>query len=241
MKISILTLFPDFFSSPLRHSVLGRAVKKGLLEVDFIDPRNFASPPHFLVDDTPYGGGAGMVLRVDIMEQAIAEARSTNQGPVVMMTPRGKPLSQKILGGLAKGDFTILCGHYEGYDERIHRYIDEEISVGDYVLTGGEPAALTVMDGTIRLVPGVLGNPDSSVDESFMSPRLEYPCYTKPRKHKGQKVPEVLLSGNHARIDRFRRMQSLLLTLKQRPDLLVSGLTEEEEKFLLEAIREFNR
>lgn len=241
MKVTLITLFPDFFTSPLSSSVIGRAVTEGSLEVELIDPRNFAPQPHRSVDDTPYGGGAGMVLKVDVLHRAIQEARKGNSGPVMMLTPRGKRLEQKILQGWSQGNLILLCGHYEGFDERIHAYVDGEVSIGDFVLTGGEPAALVILDGAARLCSGVLGNPESAREESFSANRLDYPVYTRPRVYEGQRVPEVLCSGNNAKIEGWRTLQSLLLTLRHRPDLLEGEQPPAEKELLTRLARQEGR
>jgi tRNA (guanine37-N1)-methyltransferase len=233
MKLTIVTLFPDFFISPFNSSILGRAIREKKVEIEIVNPRNFAPRPHRKVDDYPYGGGAGLVLRVDVMDSALKEVRSRNQGPIIALGPGGAVLTQQKLVSLSKLEaFTLVCGHYEGFDERIYDFVDEEISVGDYVLTGGEPAALTIIDGVVRLIEGVLGNPDSPLYESFSNRRIEAPVYTRPFKYRGKKVPSVLLSGNHKKIERYNQKMSLMTTLKKRPDLLVDGLTKDELELL---------
>lgn len=223
MKITILTLFPDMFSGFLTQSILGRAQKNGLLNIETVNLRDWGVGKHKQVDDTPYGGGAGMVLKVDVVAKAIQSLKSENpKAKVILMTPQGQPFSQKLAQDLAssKKDLILICGHYEGFDERIRNYVDEEISIGDYVLTGGELAAAVVADAVVRLLPGTLGKDESSIDESFSQNLLEYPHYTRPEEYEGEKVPEILLSGNHAEISRWREKESLERTKKRRPDLL---------------------
>lgn len=223
MKITILTLFPDMFSGFLTQSILGRAQKNGLLNIETVNLRDWGVGKHKQVDDTPYGGGAGMVLKVDVVAKAIQSLKTKNpKAKVILMTPQGQTFSQKLAQDLAssKKDLILICGHYEGFDERIRNYVDEEISIGDYVLTGGELAAAVVADAVVRLLPGTLGKDESSIDESFSQNLLEYPHYTRPEEYEGEKVPEILLSGNHAEISRWREKESLERTKKRRPDLL---------------------
>lgn len=238
MKVALVTLFPEFFASPLSASILGRAVARGLVSVDLIDPRRFAAPPHFTVDDTPYGGGPGMVLRVDILHQALLAARRAAPGaPALLLSPRGPRLTQAKLAELSRGDLILVCGHYEEVDERLRRHLDGELSVGDFVLTGGEPAALCVLDGAARLLDGALGNAESARAESFSAARLDHPHYTRPRVYRGDAVPAPLLSGDHRRIARFRAAEALRLTLAHRPDLLEGGLTDAEAELLRDLAR----
>ena len=239
MKIAILTTFPEMFISPLSVSILGRARAEGLLTVDTMDIRPFSAMKHKNTDDYPFGGGAGMVMTPQPIVDAVEAARTNGYtGPCLYMSPRGKPLTQQKVRELAALDgFILLCGHYEGVDERaIALAVDEEISLGDFVLTGGELAAMAVVDAVSRLVPGVLGSSESAEDESFTGGLLEYPQYTRPREYRGLAVPEVLVNGNHAEIRRWRRKQALLETLRRRPDLFASApMTEKERKETLEA------
>ncbi len=230
MNFSIITLFPDFFSSSFNSSILKRAIENDIININLVNPRDFAPLPHKKVDDSPYGGGAGLVLKVDIIHKAIKAAKKINRGKIIALSPRGKKLDQKTLERLSQEDMILLCGHYEGFDERIYDFCDESISLGDFILTGGEPVALTIIDGVTRLIDGALGNSDSPIFESFSGNRLEAPCYTRPMEYKGKKVPAVLSAGNHKKIQEFNDLQSLLLTLKNRPDLLENGLTDEELK-----------
>jgi tRNA (guanine37-N1)-methyltransferase len=223
MKISIITLFPEMFKGPFDSSIIKRAVDKKLISIEFINLRAFGLGKHQTVDDTPYGGGMGMILRVDVLEKAIEAAKNKNlskrQQKVVLLSAHGKKFGQKIAKGYSKiKNLILVCGHYEGFDERIKEFIDEAISVGDFVLTGGEIPAMLITDSVSRLVKGVIKE-ESAAFESF-SPYLEHPQYTKPQDYKGRKVPEILLSGNHPEIEKWRKKQSLKITAKLRPDLL---------------------
>jgi tRNA (guanine37-N1)-methyltransferase len=221
--VEILTLFPDFFSSPLASSLLGRAADAELARFQTTDIRDFATDKHRSADDLPYGGGAGMVMKPEPLAGALEAARERlPTAPRILLTPQGERLTQALAAELANGPGMILtCGHYEGIDERIRDgWIDREISVGDFVLTGGEPAALVLLDAVVRLVPGVVGNAESLADESFQSNLLEYPHFTRPREFRGRRVPDVLLSGHHAKIEEWRRERALERTRARRPDLL---------------------
>jgi len=220
-NFAIITLFPQMFDSPLGHSILKKAREKGLIQFAFIDPRSYTTDRHRTVDDTPYGGGHGMVMKPEPLVAAIEEARSkAPHAHVVLLTPRGSVFSQETARRLSKEqEIVLVCGRYEGVDERVEAFVDETTSIGDYTLSGGEPAAIVIIDAVARLVPGVLGNENSPLDESFADGLLEYPQYTRPEEFRGLKVPEVLLSGDHGRIHRWRRQQSLALTRKRRPDL----------------------
>ncbi|MBI4067436.1 tRNA (guanosine(37)-N1)-methyltransferase TrmD [Candidatus Gottesmanbacteria bacterium] len=240
MKITILTLFPEIFTSPLTSSIVGRAQKKGLVSFNIINLRDFARDKHKSVDDHPYGGGAGMILRVDIIDRALSSfnlpaspaggqpttylprRQAGNLQPktkVVLLDPRGKVFQQKIADKYSKLDHLVLiCGHYEGVDERVTALCDDTISIGDFVLTGGELGALVIIDAVTRLIPGVISK-DSTTEESF-NPHLSYPQYTRPPIYKRRKVPEILLSGDHKKIKIWREQKSLETTKKNRPDLL---------------------
>ncbi|CFX82489.1 tRNA (guanine-N1-)-methyltransferase, bacteria [Syntrophomonas zehnderi OL-4] len=236
MRIDILTLFPEMFSSPFNESIIDRARKNGLLEINTINIRDFALDKHRQVDDYPYGGGSGMVMKADVVSRAI---KSVKRAPtrVIYLSPQGKRLHQDTVVRLSQAEHLILlCGHYEGIDERIMPLVDEEISIGDYVLTGGELGAMVLVDAVARLIPGVLGDDNSSQEESFTAGLLEYPQYTRPRVFEGREVPEVLLSGHHAQIRRWRKKLSLLRTLLKRPDLLLDREYDKEERQLLEEI-----
>ncbi len=219
---TILTLYPEMFPGPLGVTLAGRAREGGKWALDTVQIRDFAVDKHRTVDDTPAGGGAGMVLRVDVLASAIDDARQSNPDrPVIAMTPRGKPLTQARVRELATGPGVIvLCGRFEGFDERIFAGRDvEEVSVGDIVLSGGEPAAIMLLDACIRLLPGVMGAPSSGTEESFENDLLEYPHYTRPQQWEGRTIPEVLRSGDHAKIAAWRQNQSEIDTRLRRPDL----------------------
>lgn len=221
-RASVITLFPDMFPGPLGHSLAGRALENGAWSLQTLNPRDFATDKHRSVDDTPFGGGPGMVLRPDIMAAAVeAAAPQGDTRPRLAMTPRGAPLTQARVRELASGPgVVILCGRFEGFDERLMSACGvEEISVGDAVLSGGEPAALLVLDACIRLLPGVMGHENSGEDESFENNLLEYPQFTKPQVWREQAVPDVLLSGDHGAISRWRQVQKLKVTRERRPDL----------------------
>jgi tRNA (guanine37-N1)-methyltransferase len=233
MKIAILTIFPDMLTSALTASILGRARAEGLLTVEAVDIRPFSSVKHKNTDDYPFGGGAGMVMTAQPIVDCVEAVRAKGfGGPCLYLSPRGKPLTQQKVRQLAELDgFLLLCGHYEGVDQRaIDLVVDEEISLGDFVLTGGELAALAVTDAVARLVPGVLGSEKSAEDESFSAGLLEYPQYTRPRTYRGHTVPDVLLNGDHAKIAAWRRKQALLTTLRRRPDLFANALMTDRER-----------
>ncbi len=217
MKISIITLFPEVFDPILSSSILKRAQKKGKVEFEFINLRDFGEGRHKQVDGRPYGGGVGMLFRADILAKALPK-----KGYVILTSPSGKPYKQKGAQRLSKlNHLVIVCGHYEGVDQRfIEKYADEEISIGDYVLTGGEIPAMIIADSIIRLIPGVLEKPEATENESFSDGLLEYPQYTRPETWKNLKVPAVLLSGDHQKVDKWRKEQSLKKTKKIRPDLI---------------------
>lgn len=237
MKISILTLFPEYFQGMLSTSVFARALEKGLFEIELVNFRDYTQSKHGHVDDTPYGGGAGMVLSCQPLLDAL-EAIRTEQSKVILLSPQGQPFVQKTAREFSRLDHLILiCGHYEGFDERIRSYVDGQISLGDFVLTGGEPAAAAICDAVCRLVEGTIRE-ESSKDDSFSDGLLEYPQYTRPYDYKGQTVPDVLLSGHHANIQKWRREQSLLRTLEHRPDLLESAPLSEEDLRFIEKVRQ---
>lgn len=229
MHYHVLTLFPDMIEHAMGHSITGRALENGILNMDVINIRDFSENKHNKVDDYPYGGGAGMVMQpgpvfgaYEKVIENIAKKGRTGKPKVVYMTPQGKVFEQKIAKEFAKEeDLVILCGHYEGIDERVlEEIVDENISIGDYVLTGGELPALVIMDSIARLLPGVLHNEESAQGESFSENLLEYPQYTRPVEWHGKRVPDVLLSGHHANIEKWRHQQSLERTKERRPDLL---------------------
>lgn len=237
MQIDVLTLFPEMLRSPLEHSILHRAQEGGLLRVRAIDIRPFSTDRHRQVDDAPYGGGPGMVMKPEPLFAAV-EALAAEAPPpdrVVLFTPLGRRFTQQVAEELAREQrLVLLCGRYEGIDERVHRHlVTDELSIGDYVLTGGELAALVVIDAVARLVPGVLGKEESSSSETFEEHLLEYPHYTRPAEFRGWRVPDVLLSGDHGAVERWRREQALWRTLRHRPDLFLRHeLTEEDRKIM---------
>ena len=234
MKIDIVTLFPDFFASPLATSMMARAIARGLLTVETHDPRDCATDKHRTVDDAPYGGGGGMVLKPEPVYQLWQE-RGLAAGRCIYLTADGQPLNQALAIELALEErLVLLCGHYKGVDERIRTgLIDREISIGDYVLTGGEPAALVLIDAVVRLIPNVLGNFSSALDDSFQEAVLDCPWYTRPVEFRGQRVPAALLSGDHERIEHWRRRQALRRTFARRPDLLQQIELDDEEQQLI--------
>ncbi len=235
MKIDLLTLFPEFFRSPLATSMVARACSQGLVEIAVHDLRAFAQDRHRTVDDTPYGGGGGMVIKPEPVARAW-EALGLAGGLCIFLTADGEPLNQRLAVQLSLAPrLVLLCGHYKGIDERIRRkYIDREISIGDYVLTGGEPAALVLLDAVVRLIPGVLGNFASALEDSFHEELLDCPWYTRPAVFAGEGVPEVLLSGDHQQVRQWRRRQALRRTFERRPELLARAELDEEERHLLE-------
>ena len=239
MKIKVFTLFPEMLRPMLSQSILGRAIKNGLIEVELYDIRDYTRDKHRSTDDYPFGGGAGMVMTAQPIVDAIAENTRGFRGRRVYLSPRGRQLNQRIVEELAREDgLVLLCGHYEGVDQRaLDSVIDEELSIGDYVLTGGELGALVVIDAVSRLVPGVLGSDESSEDESFTTGLLEYPQYTRPAVFRGMSAPEVLLGGNHADIEAWRREQSLEITLERRPELLDTAPLTDGDKTMLARLR----
>ena len=240
IRFDVLSIFPEMLVSPLSFSLLKKAQEKGLLEVYLHDIRDWAEDKHKMTDDAPYGSGCGMVMKVEPVEKALAAVKNLERETlVVLMTPQGETLNQEIAKELAEKDqVIIICGRYEGVDERIREHLtDREISIGDYILTGGELSALVLIDAVSRFIPGVLGNSESALSESFSHGFLEYPQYTRPAEYKGWKVPEVLASGNHAEIERWRRYESLKRTYKRRPDLLEKTELSEVDKKILQKIK----
>lgn len=236
MRFIVLTLFPEMIKSALSHSVIGRAIADGTIELETVNIRDFAQNKHNSVDDYPYGGGAGMVMQAPPIYRAFESLKDRIGAgcPVVYMTPQGRTFKQSVAEELSREkEIVFLCGHYEGVDERIiEEIVTDEISVGDYVLTGGELAAMAVIDSVSRLIPGVLNKEESHIDESFSGGLLEYPQYTRPPEFMGRRVPEVLLSGNHGLVDKWRREKSIERTLKKRPELLENAnLTDKEREF----------
>jgi tRNA (guanine37-N1)-methyltransferase len=231
MRVDIMTLFPEMFAGPLGYSMIGRAIERTLLQVTLTNIRDFATDRHRTVDDYPYGGGPGMVMKPGPIFDAV-EAVVTPESPIILLSPRGRLFSQRIAEELAQREHLVLvCGHYEGVDERVREHLaTDELSIGDYVLTGGELAAMVVVDAVGRLLPGVLGGEQSTAEESHSSGVLEYPHYTRPPEFRGWPVPEILLSGNHGEIARWRRQQALRHTAEARPDLLTDELRQELER-----------
>ncbi len=235
MKIDVLTIFPEMFTGVLESSILKRAIDHSLVEICTVNFREFATDKHKVVDDYPYGGGGGMVLKPEPIFNAIDQLDKGKKSRIILMCPQGEPFQQKKAEELAKEEHLIfICGHYEGYDERIRQHlVTDEISIGDYILTGGELPAMVVIDSIVRLIPGALGNQTSAINDSFSTGLLEYPHYTRPSDFRGMKVPDVLTNGNHKLIDRWRREQSLLRTLQRRPELLEQlELSEEDRQFI---------
>ena len=239
LSFTIITIFPEMFASPLGHSILKKAQEKGLISVRLVDPREFARDKHRMTDDYPYGGGQGMVMKPEPLVAAIEDARAASpQARVILLSPQGRVFTQQVAARLAQEKALVLiCGRYEGVDERVKAFVDEELSIGDYTLSGGEPAATVVIDAVARLIPGVLGNDNSAADESFSDGLLEYPQYTRPEEFRGMKVPEVLLSGDHERIKRWRREMSLRLTRERRPDLAAQATLTQAEKTAALAVK----
>ncbi|WP_199617913.1 tRNA (guanosine(37)-N1)-methyltransferase TrmD [Paenibacillus alkalitolerans] len=238
MNIDVLTLFPEMFAGVFGSSILGKAQEKGIVSLRAVNFREFAGNKHNTVDDYPYGGGGGMVLKPEPIFSAVEHVAGEGEKPrVILMCPQGETYTQRKAEELSKEQRLILiCGHYEGYDERIREFlVTDEISIGDYVLTGGEIAAMAVIDSVVRLLPGVLGNERSAVTDSYSTGLLEYPQYTRPAEFRGWSVPDVLLSGHHENVTQWRRRQSLYRTWKRRPDLLAGvELTERERKWIEE-------
>ncbi|WP_461481344.1 tRNA (guanosine(37)-N1)-methyltransferase TrmD [Porticoccus sp.] len=239
-KIALVTLFPEMFAALTEYGISGRAIKQGLLELDFFNPRTFTSDRHQTVDSRPYGGGPGMVMMVEPLRQAIARARQWIDGPakVIYLSPQGRVLNQPAVNSLAAGgDLILLAGRYEGIDERlIELEVDEEWSIGDYVLSGGELPAMVMLDALIRQLPGALGHEDSADQDSFADGLLDCPHYTRPEQYDELRVPEVLLSGNHEKIRQWRLMQSLQRTRQRRPDLLDKLVLSDEQRQILDRI-----
>ena len=241
MRFDILTLFPAMFQGPMTESILKRARERGLLSVHLHDIRDYATDKHRTVDDTPYGGGGGMVMRVGPLVAAIEDVRGEDaDAPVILLTPQGRTFTQAVAQELAQHQRLILvCGRYEGVDERVRQLaITDEISVGDYVLTGGELAAMIIVDAVARLIPGVLGARWAAEEDSHAMGLLEYPHYTRPPEFRGLRVPDVLLSGDHGAVERWRREQAIRRTWRRRPDLLLSATLSEAEQWLLAALAE---
>jgi len=243
MNIHVLSLFPDMFTGVFGASILKKAQEKGAVKLEVTDLRGFSGNKHNQVDDYPYGGGAGMVLKPEPMFSAV-EAITAGKNPrIILMCPQGERFTQKKAEELAQEqELVFLCGHYEGYDERIRQHlVTDEISIGDFVLTGGELGAMTVIDSVIRLLPGVLGQEDSHIQDSFSTGLLEHPHYTRPAEFRGMKVPDVLLSGNHAKIEQWRAEESLKRTFERRPDLLENYPLTDKQKMYVEKLINNNK
>jgi tRNA (guanine37-N1)-methyltransferase len=236
MFFDVLTLFPGMFASPFADSIVGKAVERGLVNITAHNLRDWAEGKHKVTDDVPYGGGDGMVLKPEPVARALKDLKALRpKARVLLMTPQGEPFRQQHARELACNEGLIfICGRYEGFDERIRSMVDSEFSLGDFVLTGGELASMAMIDAVARLVPGVLGNRDSALSDSYSDGLLEYPQYTRPAEFEGLKVPDVLLSGNHAAIARWRRRQQLLRTLLRRPELLEDACLSEEDRRTLD-------
>lgn len=240
MDITILSIFPRMFQA-LNESLIGKAQECGLVNIDVVDFRDFTTNKQHHVDDTTYGGGAGMLLQAQPIYDAMehVEAKKPGKKRVVLLDPAGKTFNTKMARDFAKEDqLVFICGHYEGFDERVKDLVTDEVSIGDYILTGGELPTMSMIDATLRFVPGVLGNSFSAEEESFSNGLLEYPQYTKPADFRGKKVPEVLTSGDHEKIRLWRLTQALKKTLERRPDLLETAKLTDEEKKLLREIRQ---
>ena len=246
MRFDILTLFPEMFQGPLSTGLFQRAVSRGLVTVNLHNIRDYTHDRHHTVDDYPYGGGAGMVLKPEPVFGAVDSLRSEMPPeqaatlPVILLTPQGRLFSQQVAGELAQyTHLALICGRYEGIDERVREHlVTDEISIGDYVLGGGELAAMVIVDAVIRLLPGVLGSEESTLDESHTTGLLEYPQYTRPPTYRGWPVPEVLLSGNHAQIAEWRREQAIIRTLQRRPDMLDRAQLNSKEEYLIERLKQ---
>ena len=249
MRIDILTLFPEMFRGPFEASIIARAVERQIVKLELHNLRDWGEGRHRVVDDAPYGGGAGMVLKPEPIFRAVEAVQplSPEAGRVVLATPQGRLLTQAIVDELAElPRIVLICGHYEGVDERVREHlVDDEISIGDYVLSGGEPAAIVLVDALVRRLPGALGSEESLVEESHAQGLLEYPQYTRPADFRGLGIPDVLLSGHHEEVRRWRRRQSLLRTARRRPDLLAqafraepdeAGVSDEERRWLEEEL-----
>lgn len=240
MRFDILTIFPEIFRSPFEHSILKRAREAGLIEINLVNIRDFATDKHRTTDDYPYGGGSGMVMKPEPIARALRHAEEVGgKGRVILLSPAGKRFDQGIARRLsAERRLVFICGRYEGIDERVReRFVDEELSIGDYILTGGEFPAMVIVDAVSRLIPGVLGCSESSEDESFSADMLEYPQYTRPPEFEGMKVPEVLFSGHHADVAGWRRREALKKTLIVRPDLLEKAELSDADKKLIQEIK----
>lgn len=240
MHIDVLTLFPEMFEGIFDLSIMKRAIDQKLVGIGLHNIRDYTHDKHHTADDYPYGGGAGMVLKPEPIFEAVESIEKKAGTPIILLSPQGRLFTQRVAQELAShSQLILICGHYEGVDERVKEHLaSDEISIGDYVLSGGELAAMVVIDGVFRLVPGVLGSEASPLDDSHVGGLLEYPQYTRPPQYRGWPVPEVLLSGNHAQISRWRREQAIRRTLEQRPELLTRAELSSEEEHLVERLRQ---
>lgn len=242
MKIDVLTLFPRMFQGPLNESIIGKAIEKDLLQVNVMNFRDYTDNKHQNVDDYPYGGGAGMLLKAQPIfaaMDAINEKTSNTKKRVILLDPAGVPFTQSVAEELAEEEHLVfICGHYEGYDERIRTLITDEISLGDYVLTGGELGAMVIIDATVRLLPEVLGNDQSAKTDSHSTGLLEHPQYTRPAEYRGMKVPDVLISGNHKKIKEWQDKESIRRTIERRPDMLEALLLSDDQQKYVEEIKQ---
>lgn len=237
MRIDVLTLFPEMFA-PMEHSIMRQAREEGILKFNTHNFRKHAVNKHGHVDDYPYGGGAGMLLRVEPIVNTLEELELTDKSRVILMDPAGKPFSQDMASEWSKEEHLVfICGHYEGFDHRIRNYITDEVSIGDYVLTNGELPTMVMIDSTVRLIPEVVGNSESIVQESHQNNLLEHPQYTRPREFRGQEVPDVLMSGHHENIEKWQRKEAIRRTFEKRPDLLESAELTDQEKVWLEEFK----
>lgn len=235
MRIEVLTLFPEMFPPVLDQSIIGQAQKKGLVGFNILNIRDFAHDRHRVCDDVPYGGGPGMVMKPEPIFEAVEQVKNDPRARLILLSPRGRVYNQEMARELSREDhLAFLCGHYKDIDERVRILADLDISLGDFILSGGEPAALAVVDSIVRLLPGAISDPESANRDSFENGLLDHPHYTRPEEFRGMRVPEVLRSGNHEQIRRWRRAQSLALTKKHRPDLLAKADLSREDRSLLE-------
>lgn len=238
MRVDVLTLFPDMFAT-LHQSLLGKALEKELWQLNVVNFRQYTHDKHQHVDDTPYGGGAGMLLKPEPIYEAMDALPRLPKRRVILLDPAGRQFNQTVADEWSQSEqLVFICGHYEGYDERIRALVTEEASLGDFVITGGELAAMTMIDATVRLLPGVLGNEDSPITDSFATGLLEYPQYTRPPEYRGMKVPEVLMNGDHGKIGRWRYKEALRRTLERRPDLLRDYPLDKMGRELLREVKE---
>ncbi|KRM24929.1 tRNA (guanosine(37)-N1)-methyltransferase TrmD [Schleiferilactobacillus harbinensis] len=238
MRVDVLTLFPDMFAT-LHQSLLGKALEKELWQLNVVNFRDYTHDKHQHVDDTPYGGGAGMLLKPEPIYEAMDALPKLPKRRVILLDPAGRQFNQTVADEWSQSEqLVFICGHYEGYDERIRGLVTEEASLGDFVITGGELAAMTMIDATVRLLPGVLGNEDSPITDSFATGLLEYPQYTRPPEYRGMKVPEVLMNGDHGKIGRWRYKEALRRTLERRPDLLRDYPLDKMGRELLREVKE---